>query len=100
MKKPELKVSVKVIGVKKRCRKISGDILTLGNYPIDTDRTQFVAKAHEIITREMKSCSSAAIHFDYVEIEDCGLYQSETWMPFDERNSRVALPISYGLVQS
>lgn len=84
-------------GIKKRCRKVSQEILNIGDFPQDYPKSLAMEKIRETINGAMKSCSKASFHWDNMEIEDADGYAIRSYRLYDPENIRINLTPDYWL---
>lgn len=92
--KEQFRISVKINGIKKRCRKSDRHTFKLGYCDLeDLKLKDFELKAYDIIDTKMRITDYATL--DYVLVKVNG--DMETWAPFDDRTK--ALSKSYFLIK-
>lgn len=89
------KVTVHVVGVKKRCRKSDRHIFNLGYIPYNDgvfDQEDLERKAEALLEENMKSISEVpSVDLNHVKISgECG-FRSEEWRPFSDKNKSFKL---------
>lgn len=87
----EYRVSVRVVGLKKRCRKANKYSFHLGYEPLTVNVETLKAKALNAAQSEMKRIDKAELCLTLVELKDGG--KIETWSPFDPRTRQLSKTI-------
>lgn len=90
-RREELQVYIMARGIKKRCRKISREMIKLPNQPLTVDKAPFVEIAVRKISEVMKTCDLATLHFDHVEVSEELGYKTSTWQMFDPRHTKLQI---------
>lgn len=91
------KISIQVIGVKKRCRKSERHFFQLGNIPYNNgeyDQSAINNKVRDFLVTNMKSINSLTrVHLDHVVITKEEVFTSTVWEPFSKLNKSFDLNI-------
>ena len=84
------KLSVQVMGIKKRCRKSERHFFHLGHMPYNSgnyDANEVKDKVRNALDLNMKQVTSMVrIHLDHVIIKNEGTYTVTQWEPFSKLN--------------
>ena len=86
-----LKGYVTVTGIKKRCRKVSRELINIGIYPLGTTFAEIQDKAVKAASDAMKTIERGSIHLDHIGLEKSNGFNVETWQMFDPRHKKVDL---------
>jgi hypothetical protein len=84
------RISVQLIGIKKRCRKSDRHFFHFGHMPFgDVNYDDVKQKVRDFVYTNMKQVNSQVrVHLDYVVIKNEGTYTVTQWEPFDAKNIR------------
>lgn len=92
------KLSIQVIGIKKRCRKSERHFFQLGHIPYNDgqfDKSEVSDKARAFIDTNMKQINSIVrVSLDHVIIKKEGNFTSTQWQPFSDKNVNFDLNIT------
>jgi hypothetical protein len=88
----KFKISIRICGIKKRCRKIEQQFFTVsyvdynnGNYDQDAIRQLVI----DFVATNVKSvCSHCIVSLDHVVQSFNGRFNCETWLPFSDKHKR------------
>lgn len=84
------KVSIQVIGIKKRCRKSERHFFQLGHIPYnngEVDHEAMKQKARDFLDTNMKEINSIVrLSLDHVVIKNEGDFTVTEWQPFSKLN--------------
>jgi hypothetical protein len=88
----KFKISIRICGIKKRCRKIEQHFFTIsyvdyneGNFDLDTIRPLVI----DFVASNVKTvCSHCVVSLDHVEQSFNGRFNCEKWLPFSDKNKR------------
>ena len=91
------KISIQVIGIKKRCRKSERHFFQLGSIPYNDgqfDKSETSDKVKAFIETNMKSVNSLTrVSLDHTVITKDEFCTQTTWEPFSDKNVRFDLNI-------
>ena len=91
------KISIQVIGVKKRCRKSERHFFQLGSIPYNDgsfDQSSINNKVRDFLATNMKSINSLTrVSLDHTVITHDEFCTQTTWEPFSDKNVRFDLNI-------
>ena len=91
------KISIQVIGVKKRCRKSERHFFQLGSIPYNDgqfDKSSINDKVRDFLATNMKSINSLTrVSLDHTVITHDEFCTQTTWQPFSDKNVRFDLNI-------
>lgn len=91
------KISIQVIGVKKRCRKSERHFFQLGHMPYNDgqfDKSSINDKVRDFLTTNMKSINSLTrVSLDHTVITQDKFCTQTLWEPFSDKNVRFDLNI-------
>jgi len=84
------KISINVVGIKKRCRKVERHFLRAGYVPYNDgefNKEELEQKVKDVVSSNMKTVTSdIIISLDFVELSVERGYSSELWQPFSKLN--------------
>jgi hypothetical protein len=86
----KFKISIRICGIKKRCRKIEQHFFTVsyvdyneGNFDQDAIRSLVI----DFVASNVKTvCSHCIVSLDHVEQSFNGRFNCEKWLPFSDKN--------------
>lgn len=91
------KISIQVIGIKKRCRKSERHFFQLGNIPYNDgqfDQSAINDKVKDFLASNMKSINSLTrVNLDHVIITKEEVFTQTVWEPFSKLNKSFDLNI-------
>lgn len=91
------KISIQVIGIKKRCRKSERHFFQLGSIPYNDgsfDQAAINDKVRDFLTTNMKQINSLTrVSLDHTVITQDKFCTQTTWQPFSDKNVRFDLNI-------
>ncbi len=91
------KISIQVIGIKKRCRKSERHFFQLGHMPYNDgqfDKSEVSDKVKAFLQANMKEVHSLTrVSLDHVIIKNEGNFTVTQWEPFSSKNVRFDLNI-------
>jgi hypothetical protein len=91
------KVSIQVIGIKKRCRKSERHFFQLGSIPYNDgqfDKSEISDKVKAFIETNMKQVNSLTrVSLDHTIVTKEEVFTSTVWEPFSDKNVRFDLNI-------
>lgn len=93
MKQQKFKATVRVAGVKNRCRKAEYHVFNLGSFDIEKPNFHMIGLiAKDEIKKNMKTISQpkARVMMRFVEVEN----NTESFLMFDERNIEFDIEVS------
>jgi len=88
----KFKISIRICGIKKRCRKIEQHFFTIsyvdyneGNFDQDAIRSLVI----DFVASNVKTvCSHCIVSLNHVEQSFNGRFNCEKWLPFSDKNKR------------
>lgn len=91
------KISIQVIGIKKRCRKSERHFFQLGSIPYNNgeyDQSAINDKVRDFLSTNMKQINSLTrVSLDHTIVTKEEVFTSTVWEPFSDKNVRFDLNI-------
>lgn len=100
-KTPMIDVSIRVYGIKKRCRKPDYHVFkvkkeipdTFIDSPIGLDLSQYITEAKTLASKEMKEVKSISLYSTHYNIVNDGSFTTMEMLLFDSRNETLKVEL-------
>lgn len=100
-KTPMIDVSIRVYGIKKRCRKPDHHVFevkkeipdTFIDSPIGLDLSQYITEAKTLANKEMKEVKAISLYSTHYNIVNDGSFTTREMMLFDSRNETLKVEL-------